>query len=83
VFAGLFLADGRADLPALLRAKAEAGVAVRLLLGDPATDAVARRGAEEGVGSALAARIRLSMTFLEPVLETPVRFCPTKCVWSW
>src|SRR4051794_19527847 len=72
VFAGLFLADGRADLPALLLAKAEAGVSVRLLLGDPDGEAVARRGAEEGVGKALAARIQLSMTFLETVLETAV-----------
>jgi hypothetical protein len=30
-----FLPDGRADLPALLRRKAEEGVGVRLLYGDP------------------------------------------------
>src|SRR4051794_32766682 len=43
VFAGLFLADGRADLPVLLQAKADEGVTVRLLLGDPAAEAVTRR----------------------------------------
>jgi transcriptional regulator with XRE-family HTH domain len=69
VFAGLFLADGRADLPTLLQAKADEGVAVRLLLGDPASEAVTRRGEEERVGDALAARIRLSMAYLEPVLN--------------
>ena len=71
VFAGLFLADGRADLPTLLQKKAEQGVAIRLLLGDPVCDAVVRRGAEEGIGDALAARIRLSMSYLGPVLEVP------------
>ena len=69
VFAGLFLADGRADLPVLLQAKADEGVPIRLLLGDPGSDVVARRGAEEEVGDALAARIRLSLAYLEPVLK--------------
>src|SRR4051812_13131633 len=49
VYAGLFLPDGRSDLPALVRRKAEAGVLVRLLYGDPQCDAVALRGAEEGI----------------------------------
>jgi transcriptional regulator with XRE-family HTH domain len=66
VYAGLFLADGRADVATLLRRKAEEGVPIRLLLGDPESDAVARRGAEERVGDAMAARIRLSMSYLEP-----------------
>lgn len=71
VYAGLFLSDGRADFPALLRRKAEEGVAIRLLLGDPDSDAVARRGAEEQVGDALAARIRMSMTYIQPAFEAP------------
>ena len=62
VFAGLFLSDGRADLPALLERKAAEGVAIRLLLGDPGSSAVAARGAEEQIGDALAARVRMSMT---------------------
>jgi hypothetical protein len=70
-FAGLFLSDGRADLAALLQGKAEQGVTIRLLLGDPESDAVARRGVEEQVGDALAARIRLSMAYLGPVLGVP------------
>ena len=40
-----------------------------MLLGDPQSDAVARRGEEERVGDSLAARIRLSMTFLAPLCE--------------
>ena len=71
VFAGLFLADGRADLAALLQDKAADGVGVRLLLGDPESDAVTRRGDEEQVGDALAARIRLSMTYLQPLVDVP------------
>ena len=71
VYAGLFLSDGRADVAALFRRKAEEGLAIRLLLGDPESDAVARRGAEEQVGDALAARIRMSMTYLQPAFDVP------------
>ena len=71
VYAGLFLSDGRADLPALFESKADEGVAIRMLLGDPRSDAVGRRGAEEQIGDALAARIRMSMTYLEPALKAP------------
>jgi hypothetical protein len=71
VYAGLFLSDGRADLAALLQEKAKEGVVVRFLLGDPESEAVARRGAEEGVGEAMAARIRLSMSYLEPAFGVP------------
>jgi transcriptional regulator with XRE-family HTH domain len=66
VYAGLFLSDSRADLPTLLRAKGEEGATVRLLLGDPDCEAVARRGDEEQVGAAMAARIRLSMSYIQP-----------------
>ena len=71
VYAGLFLSDGRADLPVLLQRKADEGLAIRLLLGDPESDAVARRGAEEQVGDALAARIRMSMTYMQPAFDVP------------
>jgi transcriptional regulator with XRE-family HTH domain len=71
VYAGLFLTDGRADLPALLQRKAEEGVAIRFLLGDPESEALARRGAEEQVGEAMAARVRLSMSYLQPAFGVP------------
>jgi transcriptional regulator with XRE-family HTH domain len=71
VYAGLFLSDGHADLPTLLQRRAEDGVPIRLLLGDPESEAVARRGAEERVGDAMAARIRLSMSYVEPAFGTP------------
>lgn len=71
VYAGLFLPDGRADLPAMLRQKAEDGVRVRLLFGDPSCDAVALRGREERIGDGMAARIRLAVSYLCPVFDAP------------
>jgi len=70
-YAGLFLSDTFPDLPATLAAKAAAGTRVRLLLGDPDSRAVALRGREEGIGDGLAARVRLSTTYLTAALGTP------------
>lgn len=64
-------AEGRLDLLAyggfwlsedltfvnLIREKAEVGAEVRILLGDPASEIVRQRGEDEGVGSAMAAKI--------------------------
>ncbi|MGI9098562.1 MAG: helix-turn-helix domain-containing protein [Solirubrobacteraceae bacterium] len=69
VYAGLFLPDGRADLPALLRRKGEQGVQVRLLYGDPGCDEVALRGSDEGIGDGMAARIRLAVCSMRPVFD--------------
>ena len=54
VYSGLFLAED-VDLMQVLAAKAAAGVAVRILLGDPEAAAVSRRGSDEGIDDALAA----------------------------
>jgi len=71
VYAGLFLLDTHPDLPQRLICRAAEGLKVRLLLGDPDSGAVAARGKEEGIGENLAARVRLSLRYLEPVLDTP------------
>lgn len=71
VHAGLFLPDGRPDLAGVVRRKAEDGVEVRLLYGDPDCDAVALRGEEEGIGHGLAARIRLVLGYMREALEAP------------
>ena len=71
VYAGQFLIDTHPDLAGLLVDKARGGAGVRLLLGDPASDAVQRRGEEEGIGADLAARIRLSLAGLRAALEDP------------
>ncbi|MDR7279127.1 XRE family transcriptional regulator [Catenuloplanes atrovinosus] len=55
-YSALFLAED-AGVLSLLRQKIEAGTRVRLLLGDPDGALVAARGAEEGVGGLMAARI--------------------------
>jgi hypothetical protein len=57
VYAGLFLAEN-AGLHRVLRKKAKAGTRVRILLGDPDDTHIAERGEEEGVGDAVAAKIR-------------------------
>jgi len=57
VYSGLFLAED-SGIQKILAAKANAGVRVRILLGDPASPQVAARGADEGVDDAIAAKIR-------------------------
>lgn len=56
-YAGLFLAED-VGLLRTLAEKARDGVVVRILLGDPESPHVAKRGTDEGIGDTLAARIR-------------------------
>ena len=63
VYAGLFLAED-IDLVRIMRHKADEGVNIRILLGDPDSEQVALRGAEEGIAEAMAAKIRLHTTVL-------------------
>lgn len=67
VYSGLFLAEDVGILR-ILRERAEAGVRVRILFGDPDAEPVAQRGADEGIDDNLAARIKNAM-----VLHTPLR----------
>ena len=57
VYAGLFLAEDAAAKKVLAE-RARAGVRIRMLLGDPDSEPVAERGANEGVDDAMAAKIR-------------------------
>lgn len=57
VYSGLFLAEDT-GVQRTLRDKAESGVRVRILLGDPDSQHVARRGADEGIDEAMAGKIR-------------------------
>lgn len=69
--AGLFLVE-RPDLIRTLREKADAGVTVRIAFGDPDSDAVTLRSAEEGLGDGvLAARIRYGLVPYSPLVATP------------
>ena len=70
-FAASFLHDTLPDFDDLLAQRASSGVRVRLLFGDPASEAVAVRGVEEQIGSSLADRCRLSWKYLSSILEVP------------
>lgn len=66
VYSGLFLADD-AGVLRILRRKAEADVLVRILLGDPNSEHVARRGADEGIDDTMAAKIRNAIVNYTPL----------------
>jgi lambda repressor-like predicted transcriptional regulator len=66
VYSAMFLAEDQAALRTLTR-KAAAGVRVRMLMGDPDSELVAQRGADEGIGEGMAARIRNAMVLLRPL----------------
>lgn len=70
VYSGLFLMEDTAVLRTFAD-KAAAGVRVRLLLGDPDSEYVATRGREEGIGDAMAARIRNALVLLRPLASVP------------
>jgi transcriptional regulator with XRE-family HTH domain len=63
VYSGLFLFEDT-GIVQLLTEKAEVGVRVRLLLGDPDCPEVAQRGEDEGIGDSVAARIRNALALL-------------------
>jgi hypothetical protein len=71
VFAGLFLPDGHPELAKVLISKAEQGTAIRLTLGDPDCEAVRLRGQEEHIGEGMAARVRLSLAYLDEAIRVP------------
>lgn len=67
-YSGLFLAEDPGMI-SVLSAKARAGVAVRIALGDPDSRRVAERGAQEGIGDAMAAKIRNALALYRPLRE--------------
>ncbi|MFE6450303.1 XRE family transcriptional regulator [Nocardiopsis dassonvillei] len=68
VYSGLFIADD-AGMVELLASRARDGVKVRILLGDPDSPQVKQRGEEEGIGDALAARVRNALALLRPLMN--------------
>jgi transcriptional regulator with XRE-family HTH domain len=66
VYSGLFVSEDP-GLQKIFREKAGAGVRVRILLGDPDSQAVADRGEDEGVGDAQAAKIRNALALYRPL----------------
>jgi transcriptional regulator with XRE-family HTH domain len=68
VYSGMFIVDDP-GLLALFRTKATQGVKVRILLGNPDSAEVATRGALEGIGDALASKIRNAIILYQPLRE--------------
>jgi transcriptional regulator with XRE-family HTH domain len=66
VYAGLFLAED-AGLLKVIAKQARAGARVRILLGDHDDLHIAERGEQEGVGDAMAAKIRNAFVLYEPL----------------
>jgi transcriptional regulator with XRE-family HTH domain len=66
VYAGLFLSED-AGVQRILKDKARTGVPVRILLGDPDSRVVADRGEDEGVGDAVAAKVRNALALYRPL----------------
>lgn len=71
VYSGLFLIDTHPDLPQLIEKRAAEGLKVRLLYGDPESQVVASRGDEEGIGEGLAARVRMSLSYMGGLQGSP------------
>jgi transcriptional regulator with XRE-family HTH domain len=71
VYAALFLPEQFPGFVQMLREKAAAGCAVRVALGDPESDAVKERGAEERFGEGIQSRARLALQHYAPLVGTP------------
>ena len=67
-YSALFLAED-AGLIGIIADQAARGVRVRVALGNPNSPCIAQRGQEEGIGDALAAKIRNALTLYRPLLE--------------
>lgn len=70
-YAASFLHDSVPDFGPQLMEKARQGVQVRLLFGDPTSEAVQRRGEEEGIKHLLGSRCELTWAYFTPVLTVP------------
>lgn len=69
-YSALFLAEDAGFLD-IVAGKARAGVRVRITLGDPDSPRVAERGAEEGIGDAMPAKVRNALALFRPLCAVP------------
>jgi|HubBroStandDraft_5_1064220.scaffolds.fasta_scaffold88615_3 transcriptional regulator with XRE-family HTH domain len=70
VYSGMFVAEDM-GMQRLFAERARAGARVRILLGDPDSPNVAERGATEGIGEGMAAKVRSSLVLFRPLLAEP------------
>lgn len=66
-YAGLFLAEEHPDWIPTLRARAEAGARIRILLGDPHGQQLAYRDAEKEIGGGVAGRVAAVLAQYRPL----------------
>jgi hypothetical protein len=71
VYAANFLHEQYPGLNDLLREKAAAGCKVRVALGDPDSEAVRARGAEERFGHGIETRCRVALMHYQPLIGVP------------
>jgi transcriptional regulator with XRE-family HTH domain len=69
VYSGYFLLADDPRTVGLIRSKAEAGVRVRILIGDPDSEVLRARGSDEGIDEGLASRVRNVITVNKALLE--------------
>jgi transcriptional regulator with XRE-family HTH domain len=67
VYSGLFLFEDSGMLQ-LFATKADVGVRIRILLGDPESPEVAKRSEDEGIADSVAARIHNAQALLKPLV---------------
>ena len=68
VYSGLFIPED-AGILKVFREKAADGANVRILLGNPDSDVVAQRGADEGINMDMAARCRVAIVLYQSLRE--------------
>jgi transcriptional regulator with XRE-family HTH domain len=66
-YAGLFLAEEHPDWIPTLRARAEAGARVRILIGDQQGSQLAYRDAEEKIGGGVTGRVSSMLSYYRPL----------------
>ena len=66
VYAGTFMAED-VGFKGMLRSKAESGVRIRILLGDPNSPNVAERGQAEGIDDAIGGKVRNAIILFRPL----------------
>ncbi|MFE9426208.1 XRE family transcriptional regulator [Kitasatospora sp. NPDC006697] len=70
VYAGFWLSEDPLFLR-LIKEKSQEGIPVRLMLGDPSSANVAQRGEDEGIGAAMAGKIRNAIANYGPLFGLP------------
>lgn len=64
-------ARGQPGRISIIKHKAERGVAVRILMGDPDSEPMRLRGREERLFDAIPSRIRMALAYYRPLVDTP------------